>query len=201
MIRNVVFDFGNVLAHVDRREIGESFAAHSPLEPAEILEELFGGELEEKAETGVYDSRQYFAAVKERIDGEESWEYDRFCREYTSALELSKEGVEALHLAAQGGRRVFILSNTSYLHARWLFEQEPLATIPEWHIFSFKVGVMKPDPAIWEYLCRRAGIEPAESLYLDDVEENCRAAGELGFQTLHHRPGLTDLPRELARLL
>lgn len=201
MIRNVVFDFGNVLAHVTRERIGEAFASHSPLSPEEILRRIFGTDLERKAETGVWNSFEFFRGVQEAISGDPFWEYEEFVQGYCSALEPSQEGVEALRLASREGRRVFVLSNTSYLHARWLFEQESLATIPEWHVFSFKVGLMKPDPGIWHYLCSHAGIEPESTLYIDDLYENCAVAGELGFSTLNNEPGRSDLVGEIETLL
>ena len=198
MNTTVVFDFGNVLAQIRRRAMGEALAAHSPYDAEEVLSQIFGTDIEIDSETGVYDSRGHFEAIKARIQGEASWDYETFRGEYCQGLSLSEEGVRALELCKEAGKRIFVLSNTSYLHARWLFEQEVLATLPEWHIFSFKVGIMKPDPRIWEYMLRAGNAQAAESIYVDDLEENCRTARKLGFDTILHAPGETDLCAELS---
>ena len=69
------------------------------------------------------------------------------------------------------------------------------------HIFSFKVGVMKPDPRIWQVMLERASLQAGQCLYIDDLEPFCAAAGRLGFHTLHYRKGETDLVGELIKRL
>jgi putative hydrolase of the HAD superfamily len=83
--------------------------------------------------------------------------------------------------ARDRGARCFVLSNTSFLHARMIFENEVLASIPELHILSYKVGLMKPDPRIWLKLLEYTGLDAGDCLYIDDVEAYCDAARGLGF--------------------
>ncbi len=196
----VVFDYGNVLMMVDRLANARVLARHSPLPAEEIVARIWGGDLEREAETGAYDSREQFRRIRQRIGGESSWSYEEFREEFAEGFELNPEGLEALRLATRRGKRSFILSNTSYLHARLLFMHEELATLPEGYIFSFKVGVMKPDPAIWRYLLRATGLEAGQCVYIDDVAEYCAAAERLGFTAIHylrHEPGLLQRLEEL----
>jgi len=46
---------------------------------------------------------------------------------------------------------------------------------------SAYVGVAKPHPLIYETALKSLGVEAAESIFVDDVEENIRAAEEMGF--------------------
>jgi putative hydrolase of the HAD superfamily len=67
--------------------------------------------------------------------------------------------------------------------------------------FSFKtlsaeVGMIKPDPAIYEHTLRGLGASAAESLFIDDREPNIRAARALGIQTIQFR-SIEQLKREL----
>ncbi len=91
-----------------------------------------------------------------------------------------------------------ILSNTTYLHSLWLFEQELLATIPESYIFSYKVAVMKPNPEIWRIALARSGVPASRCLYIDDLEKFCSAAEELGIRSIHYLKGTTDLTAEIS---
>lgn len=197
-IRAVVFDYGNVLALHDRREICRRLSAHSALSAEEILPLIYGNDLEFESETGKFDSREHFRRIKERIGGDDRWSYDEFAEEFKNVFVLNEEAVGALELAARS-HRVFILSNTTYLHALWLFEQEILATVPELYFLSFKLGVMKPDPEIFRIMMRTGALTAEECLYVDDLPEFCDAAGALGIHTIHYRRGATDLCGEITR--
>jgi HAD superfamily hydrolase (TIGR01509 family) len=197
-IAAVVFDFGNVLVDVERLRICARLAEHSPLSAEEVCVRIYGTDIEMDSETGMYDSRVHFQRIKERIGGNGGWSYEEFREEFKEGFSLNEEGMDALRRAAKR-RRAFILSNIPYLHSLWLYEQEELATLPEQHVFSFKVGVMKPDPAIWQVLLSRAGLDAAECLYVDDLEPFCAAAARLGFQTLHYRKGQMDLVAEIEK--
>ncbi|MBN1835174.1 MAG: HAD-IA family hydrolase [Spirochaetales bacterium] len=199
-IRAVVFDFGNVLANVERLKICARLAEHSPLTGQEVCAHIYGTDIELESETGRYDSRGHFQRIKERIQADGGWSFEEFREEFKEGFSLNPEGMNALRLAARS-KRVFILSNIPYLHSLWLYEQEELATLPEQHIFSFKVGVMKPDPGIWQALLERSRLEAGQCVYVDDVEDFCAAAGRLGFKTLHYRKGETDLVGELEKWL
>jgi 2-haloacid dehalogenase len=50
---------------------------------------------------------------------------------------------------------------------------------------SGSLRMAKPEPAIFRHALGRIGGEPSESLFIDDVEKNIRAAAALGI-TVHH---------------
>ena len=51
-------------------------------------------------------------------------------------------------------------------------------------IESSKVGLRKPDPAIYLMMCRALGVAPAQAVFLDDLGINLKPARELGMQTI-----------------
>jgi FMN phosphatase YigB (HAD superfamily) len=197
MIKGVVFDFGNVLCSVDRLEMCASLAKHSKLTPEEVLARVWGGDLEREAETGKIDSLELFRRVRERIKGDAAWTYEEFRSEFCTGIRPIREGFEALEFANRLGLRIFILSNTSYLHSTLLFGFEELATIPEFHVYSYKVGVMKPDPGIWQALLRWSSLLAEECVYVDDIPHYCEVARSLGFKAVNFRSGQTNLRKEL----
>ncbi len=199
-ISTVVFDFGNVLARVERLKICRRFSKHSPLSPEEICSCIYGTEIEYDSETGKYDSRGHFLKIKESILAEEGWSYDEFCGEFKDGFERNPDGEAALKYAGERAR-VFVLSNTTKLHARWLLDHKELSKIPELFIFSYEVGVMKPDEKIWKIMCQRGGVEPEECLYIDDVKEYCIAAEKLGFNVINYDINSGNLKKELHKWL
>jgi putative hydrolase of the HAD superfamily len=53
--------------------------------------------------------------------------------------------------------------------------------------FSAHVGIVKPDPAIFEHTLQGMGVRPSESLFVDDRESNISAARALGIQAIQFR--------------
>jgi putative hydrolase of the HAD superfamily len=58
---------------------------------------------------------------------------------------------------------------------RWLSRFDVL-------IWSYQLGVAKPDPAIYRYALEKLGTQPAETLFIDDKAENVDAAVALGMK-------------------
>ncbi|NEA65636.1 HAD family phosphatase [Streptomyces sp. SID12488] len=89
-----------------------------------------------------------------------------------------------LRALRRDGYRIALLTNN-------VREWEPLwrAQLPVDELFdvvvdSHKEGVRKPDPAIYRILLDRLGTTPQRCLFVDDTEENCQAAAELGIRTV-----------------
>lgn len=63
-------------------------------------------------------------------------------------------------------------------------------------IESSKVGVRKPDPAIYRMMCDALGVTPDQCVYLDDLGINCKPAAKLGMHAIKVTSGeqaLADL--------
>jgi putative hydrolase of the HAD superfamily len=71
-------------------------------------------------------------------------------------------------------------------------------------IESSKVGVRKPEPAFYELACERAGVEPAEVVFLDDLGINLKPAKAMGMTTIKvtsAEQAIADLEAALGRSL
>jgi epoxide hydrolase-like predicted phosphatase len=80
-----------------------------------------------------------------------------------------------------------ILSN-SFVGARreeqWRHRVEDMCDLI---IYSHEVGVAKPDRRIYELTCERLDVQPAETVFLDDIEQNVAAARELSIHAILFR--------------
>jgi putative hydrolase of the HAD superfamily len=66
-------------------------------------------------------------------------------------------------------------------------------------IFSSRVGLVKPENAVYEYCLTQLGLEPEEALFIDDMEANIEAARRLGMKVfLFHstEPDLVTLSKQ-----
>jgi HAD superfamily hydrolase (TIGR01509 family) len=51
-------------------------------------------------------------------------------------------------------------------------------------VYSYEVGIEKPDRRIYKITCQRLGVAPGEVVFLDDLEANVVAAREAGMRAV-----------------
>ncbi len=87
------------------------------------------------------------------------------------------------------------------------FADEWRSLIPVGELFdlvvdSSRVGMRKPNPAIFRLTLERlGGLAPERTVFLDDCEGNVKAADSLGMQTIHVRGDISQAIAELDALL
>ena len=60
----------------------------------------------------------------------------------------------------------------------------PIYSLVSGYILSSEVGVVKPDAEIYQKLLKKYGLDPVESVFIDDIQANLNTAAELGFETI-----------------
>ncbi len=197
MIRNVIFDLGGVLYKLDIGRTEEAFRklqARSGVEPK--LEYHFEqGSLTvfDRLELGLISEAEFRDEVRGRLGLEAE---DREIDEAWNALLVSpeNEGIELVH-ALRGRVRLFMMSNTNTIHVRHVLKECPvLFPLFEKIYLSHELGVRKPGREIYDHAMKDAGIDPGETIFLDDSERNINGAGVTGLRTL-----LVKKAEELAR--
>ena len=94
----------------------------------------------------------------------------------------------------RGQYRIYMLSNTNPLmwnteiKAQFQQQGKEMEDYFDGIVTSFEAKVMKPDAGIFEYARKKFGIEPAETLFLDDSEANCNAARALSWNAARVEP-------------
>lgn len=85
--------------------------------------------------------------------------------------------------------RIFMLSNTNAIMMPYIsktyFTQQGL-TVGDYFdrlFLSYEMGMLKPDPEIFEAVLDETGIKTDETLFIDDAEPNVETALSLGFRT------------------
>ena len=91
--------------------------------------------------------------------------------------------LEAIRRLRAGGLRVGALTNN------WITEGEEegtgaLRALFDVFVESIAVGLRKPDPRIFELVCRELDVTPVEAVFLDDIGINLKAARALGMTTI-----------------
>lgn len=94
---------------------------------------------------------------------------------------------ELIRQLKQAGYRLYILSNMSREFIARL-RTFPVYGLFDGEVVSCEEGVVKPEPRIYELLLERFGLEPAETLFIDDRRVNLEAASAFGIRTQRFDP-------------
>lgn len=100
-------------------------------------------------------------------------------------IEATVDLLERLHPKQQArGRALYFLSNMPEPYAQHLELAHGFLSLFERGVFSARVRLIKPEPAIFEHAASFLGIEPVQSLLIDDLPRNVAAARAAGWQAL-----------------
>jgi 2-haloacid dehalogenase len=83
--------------------------------------------------------------------------------------------------------RVYLLSNVGDLHWRHLDAQYGLDDLVHGTLASFRIGAIKPMEAIYREAERRFELEPAATVFIDDLAPNVAGAQACGWEAILHR--------------
>lgn len=91
--------------------------------------------------------------------------------------------------------KVFLLSNTNDLHVGGfedILEKKygfrSLEPYFDQVYYSQRMGMRKPDPAIYHQVLLENGLNAGETLFIDDSPANLIGAKQIGLHTAHHAP-------------
>ena len=181
MIRNMVFDIGNVLMDFRWKE---------------YMRSLFGENeaLIQTINQGIWHNGCWAAMDKGEMDGAATLRSAvAFAPQYEKEIKLTLDRVAlAFHKFGYAvpwvqelkgmGLNVYYLSNYSAFSIA--ANPDVLDFIPcmDGGVFSFEVKAVKPDPEIYRCLCDKYDLKPEECLFTDDVPANVKGAQACGFQ-------------------
>lgn len=100
-------------------------------------------------------------------------------------------------LALDQEYKLILLSNTNELHINWIkenisFYEEFKACFDAFYL-SHEIRLRKPNPIIFEYVLNENQIKAEDSLFIDDTHDNIVAAAQLGIHTWHINPETDDV--------
>lgn len=199
MIEAIFFDFGGVIARLDRDAIRRLESDYTLPENG-LLKALYGTPEWRKAEIGRLAEAKWIAAA-DRALAEMAGRPVPGAREIASQIWAGlDEDVVALAQRLRGKYRVGILSNSTKRLERELLPRNGIREMFDVVVNSARVGVAKPKARIYEHAAQIIGIDPAACVHIDDIEDNVRGAREAGFEAIHHQGHYAVLERELRTL-
>lgn len=204
--RAVVFDYGGTLTEPYRTAFRPDYYAERGLDMLalrEVLAPLLGNDgdaadvLAHQCERGEVELSEMVAALEARVPGAGAL-FDPKDSPF-SVLDLNADMLALAGDVRRAGLKTGVLSNI-FQGMDGGYQLDP----EEWDaiVLSCRVGMRKPNPAVYRHVCELIGVEPADVLYLDDFEGMCagaRAVGMTAIRVRDHKAAVAEA-RELLAL-
>ncbi len=176
MIRNLVFDMGNVLIHYIPQVFMDRLGVPAEDQPL-LAREVFGSVEWIRMDRGTLGQEEAVAAMEARLP-RRLWEYARrlVLGWWLDGPLMPVEGMAVLLEELKGlGYGLYLLSNATVRQPEY-FPGIPGSQFFDGAVISAHWKVLKPEREIYEILFREYGLEPSECFFVDDLNINVEGA-------------------------
>lgn len=195
MIKNIIFDFGNVLFDLDLGNLERRFRQLMGAQFEQAMQQLQAAKVFETYETGGMTTPEFVDALRFSVTPALP-EADVTAAWNAIFIDMPRQRFELLARLRER-YQVFLLSNINDLHARWIDGY----LLREHHLYDFDtryfdavyyshlIRLRKPNRDIFEYVLADAELVATECIFFDDLPSNVEAAQEVGINSVLHPPG------------
>jgi putative hydrolase of the HAD superfamily len=194
-IKAIVFDCGGVLLANGDLAAYYEWGRRLGLTPEDLRERLWKGEPWTLAEVGQISDTEFWRRIGAQFEIHDPAEVARMREEFWQTWVVD-EKVLALAERARLKYRVAMLSNSTDALEELLEQRYGVAERFDPILNSARLGLAKPDPAIYQEMLRRLELKAGEVVFIDDRAENVTAAAALGIHVAWF-VNATELERQL----
>lgn len=192
MIKNIIFDFGDIFINLDKQG---TYKALAKLGVSEVTQSMI---------QNYHNYEKGLMSTSDFVDFYES-EFGIKKQDLIDAwnavlLDFPKRRLEFLQeLNLQNKYRLFLLSNTNDLHIKWVENSvgnpffNAFKNCFEQFYLSHEIHLRKPDSEIYEFVLHQNNLIAEETLFVDDLKENTDAASKLGIHVWNLDPQKDDV--------
>ncbi len=190
-IKNIMFDFGGVLVDLDREAAVSRFAEIGFPQAAELLDPYLQSGIFLELEQGTVSIGEFYDYVSRHAAQPLTPEAIREALN-RFLVDVPQYKLDML-LDLRKRFKVYMLSNTNeamfpYAVEKWFSRGgRTLKDYFDSCFLSYEMKEVKPGRAIFEQVIA-AGLDPAETLFLDDGPANVETAAAMGFRTYLVKP-------------
>lgn len=182
MIRNYIFDFGNVLARFDPDEL-TAVHVHDAATRKTVSDVVFDRLYWDRLDDGSITDEEVKSDICARLPQEL---HECACRVYDDWV-VSMPAIEGMRevvadVKARGGK-LYLLSNISIGFAETYAANTAVKSVLDLFdglVFSGPIGLAKPNREIYEHLLDRFQLIAEQCLFIDDNAANIAAAKAIG---------------------
>lgn len=193
MIKNIIFDFGDIFINLDKEIVFKEMGRYGSIEPSfELLQLCSAFEVGNIEANEFTSSLQSFFPTATSKQIEDVWN--------SMILDFPDYRLDFIEaLANDNNYRMFLLSNNNALHLQKAVEimgntkYTRFKNCFERFYLSHEIQLRKPDNAIYQFVLDENDLLPSETFFVDDTKENTDAAKALGIKTWNLIVGKEDI--------
>ena len=191
MIKNILFDFGDIFVNLRKEATAKAFRQLGLTEFSADLEEL-----NKAYEIGAISELDFLSGFQTHLPQAELLEIRQAWNTIIGDFPLYR--LEFLQML-KPNYRLFLLSNTDATHISFFEHQVGLSFSRDFYscfekvYFSYEMGLRKPDPVCFQTVLARHELQPKHTLFIDDKKENTDAAAALGLSVWNLHVGQEDV--------
>ena len=182
MIKNVIFDLGNVLVDFHPLKYAKSLG-YSEKKAKEIVSATMFDSIWSDMDRGIYTCKEEYLPVfykkhpelkddiKRLLDG--PW--------MENVIVPLKNNLKMIDLVKQNGLKYYILSNYPKDSFEYTYDQCDFIRNADGMVISYQILHIKPEKEMYLTLLEKYNLKAEECLFMDDRKENIDAAIDLGF--------------------
>ncbi|MFL5753231.1 MAG: HAD family hydrolase [Bacteroidia bacterium] len=186
-IKNIIFDLGGVILHIDYLLTEKAFKAlgcvyfeekYSQAKQLPLFDDLEKGKISEK----------YFIDELKKMLAVDAADTDIINAWNAMLIDLPASRLELL-MELKKKYRTFLLSNTNEIHIKGfekiIYEQHGIHGLEDYFdkvYYSCRVNMRKPDAEIFELVLNENGLKAEETLFIDDSIQHVEGALRVGMQ-------------------
>ena len=196
MIKNIVFDMGNVLIEYNPDEIMKKYKIVDQTEKEQVLKVVFNSVEWVQTDRGTISDDEALVKFKRGLPENIHTRLEEMFKYWHENRPIIEGMSDIIKSLKDNGYKLYLLSNASqryheirkYLPEIDLFEGEFVSS--DWHI-------NKPDLQIFKTFCTYHGVAPRECFFIDDSPANIEAAMYMGMSGFVFRGNVLELKEEL----
>ena len=183
MIKNIIFDLGNVLVKYSPENFLNKYVKKENQE--DFIINIFKSKDWLELDRGILSYEDAIEVFTKRVPEEKESIEKLFRENISSCISPIEENVEIMRKLKNNGYNVYILSNFhqpafEYIRESWDFIREFNGDV-----VSCYYHYIKPERNIYETLLNKYNLTPSETIFIDDVDANINGAKELGIGGIH----------------
>jgi putative hydrolase of the HAD superfamily len=197
LIRNIIFDIGNVLLNFKPKQFLKRFT-NDELRIKEFIVNVIKTELWLNLDRGIISLQEARDEYLERYP-EENNMILTFFNHWKEMLTPITQNIEILRELKSNGYRIYFLSNFIKEAFDYVQDRYEFFTLVDGKVISSEIKYVKPEAKIFQYLLEKYNLNPMQCVFIDDVESNLPQAHSLKMKTIHYLKD-TNLRSELRKL-
>ena len=198
MIKNIIFDVGNVLFGYDPNHVLNALLPENKFH-ADYLKHFIDADIWQDLDRGTVEESSLIDKLVNKIpDPNLEDNLNIIVNNFIFHMHLFDES-RSLFLSLKKRYPIYILSNFQAVPFAKLREMHPFLYQADGTIVSAHHQLMKPEPEIYELILSRYQLNPNECVFIDDLKANIIAAEEAGINGIQFKS--TDQVKESLKSL